>query len=731
MGKLEKLVKKLASGEWAELSFRLREELIRRGERSHHRRRDSLFDPARFAEIFSSDFVQRYSRDSELDLLAALRAKQPSDVFPGFACRKDFADYCSADEKARILKTADAIVHDKFPIFNFPVLSYGSPPQWNYDPLKKKRAPAGFYADIDFLEAVQVGDAKVTWEISRFQFVYDLGQAFILTGDSRYPRKFFDLLIDWNEKNPDHDGINYCSALEFAFRAHSLVWSLCFFRDFEGLRREDASALYRLIYVSGCFLENHPSRYFAPNTHLLGEAYGLYLIGASFPEFSQAAQWRETGRKILLEELANQFTSDGMHAELSTAYHAYSVEFILSALTLAKAKGEPFPDSSIDKFKAMIDVLEALQLPDGTWSHIGDEDGGRLYFLSRLPSHDFRPILEASRAYLNNPDQKPTFNETFWLCGKVERKPSSRTPRKSETFAASGISIIRGANSHAIMQHGPFGYLDCPHSHADHLHLDLSLNGERLLVDPGTLVYTGDPDIRNRFRGCISHNGPSAIDFEFYENIPFAWLQKPYCHLVTQVLGKNSDYIHAQYSACLNDKSEILLQRRVLRIGDRGWLVKDTVDCSRPIIGRWSLISPQRFVSGEQGLVLSTSKQHLKFHAECSVKLRTEISECEISDDYLSTYKGSRLTLLSTEPSGEIQLVWGLLAQSDRIDENCVVFAGSASSATKGYTSDCELGVLITEGSRCVAGALVNASFADLHGNDIVRYKTRAELLEL
>ena len=44
------------------------------------------------------------------------------------------------------------------------------------------------------------------------------------------------------------------------------------------------------------------------------------------------------------------------------------------------------------------------------------------------------------------------------------------------------------------------------HAHNDNLSFELALDGNSLITDPGTYVYTPSPDMRNRFRSTAMHN---------------------------------------------------------------------------------------------------------------------------------------------------------------------------------------------------------------------------------
>ena len=51
-------------------------------------------------------------------------------------------------------------------------------------------------------------------------------------------------------------------------------------------------------------------------------------------------RWRDTGRRILLEEIDRQMLADGGHAERSTHYHRYTLDFYLMALLTARRDGD-------------------------------------------------------------------------------------------------------------------------------------------------------------------------------------------------------------------------------------------------------------------------------------------------------------------------------------------------------------------------------------------------------
>ena len=751
-----KLLKKLATGQFAELGFRANEELTRRSERRHHAQSGDHFAPSNYAKLFKPEFLRENRlADGSIDFARALRNKSAKKFFAGFNSKDKFRDFVETncpDSRDSILSYAQKILAGEFPVFNHGWFNIGDPPDWNLDSIMNIRAPEQFYADIDFLNPRVSGDAKIVWEPSRLQFVYDLGQAYALTGDERYARHFFDLLNHWNRRNRDYHGINFCSALEFAFRANSVAWGAYFFKDSTSLDQQAANDIYRLLYVSGRFLADHLSRYFSPNTHLLGEAYGLYLIGLLFPEFAYSESWRATGRRILQEELRRQVRSDGLHAEVSTCYHAYSLEFLFSALKLAERNFDKFEDSEHARVESMTLALGRLQLPSGLWPHIGDDDGGRLMFLSRTAPFDYRPLLNtALAAFGQSTPNMQIWPDAFWQNGPTVDANSKevRFDNVAVGFPSSGILVARSKLLAAVFQGGPFGYRDCPHSHADHLHLDLSFNGEHLIIDPGTLCYTADIETRNLLRGSASHNGPRLIGGEFYDAAdPFAWLVKPNCRLREYYVTKYFSSFSAGYRLQLPDGTTCNFERRVLQLNDVGWMINDRVACNRPQTVGWDLITPGRLENCGAFIAVVGLKNHLRIRSHPRIAEAT-MGERLISDDYGQAYVGNCLRVLcpidqvltlthTVEAHSGIDLTpiaderYSDSGRSRKVPGGYVAFIESkAAGVSKGIDTDAHFGAIFVHDNGDVYAALCRATRLVMGNTIYFESESEVEFIEI
>ena len=88
---------------------------------------------------------------------------------------------------------------------------------------------------------------------------------------------------------------------------------------------------------------------------------------------------------------------------------------------------------------------------------------------------------------------------------------SSRFWKVSSCTDGSSARISSGARRagslYAIVHCGDTGRHGCGgHGHNDQLSFELVANGDMLVVDPGTYLYTADPAERNRFRSTAFHS---------------------------------------------------------------------------------------------------------------------------------------------------------------------------------------------------------------------------------
>jgi hypothetical protein len=496
--------------------------------------------------------------------------------------------------RERVVARAETLCRGDFDLLGYRELSFGKPPDWHLDPVSGRRAPLVHWSRLDPLDAARVGDSKVVWELNRHQWLVELGHAYRLTGDERYAKTFTRHVDHWMRENPPGLGINWASSLEVALRLIAWCWALALFRRSPTLTTELGLRMLGAIWVHARHVERHLSFYFSPNTHLTGEALGLFYAGVLFPEFRRSASWRALGERILVTESQRQVLPDGVYFEQSTYYQRYSVEIYLHFLILAGRNGLTVPRSVGDRVRRMLDFLLAVRQPDGSMPQIGDADGGWLLPLVPRAPDDPRAIFSTAAAFFSRPDLAwaagEVAPETMWLLGTSgvaafdDLSPTLPTAPASCVFPEGGYVVMRSGFDleahHLIFDVGPLG---CPvtggHGHADLLAVQCSAFGEPFLVDPGTYGYRGDAEWRNFFRSTAAHSAV-VVDGEgqAIPAGPFRWRSRPRARLRRWSTANGLLLAEGDHTAYSRLSDPVLHRRRVLFVGNRYWVVVDELE---------------------------------------------------------------------------------------------------------------------------------------------------------
>ncbi len=185
--------------------------------------------------------------------------------------------------------------------------------------------------------------------------------------------------------------------------------------------------------------------------------------GAAFFEGSEARQWRATAMHLLAQELPRQVLADGVHYELSPAYHNQVLaDLIETRAALGPASGL---DEAIDR---MMRASASLTHPDGLPAQFNDAGLTMAYPAGILGA----PAPE-------------------W---------------GAFAFPDSGYFGFRSSRLYFVCKTGRIGPDDLPaHAHADIGSFELSVAGQRMIVDQGVFEYVDGPR-RAQSRATAHHN---------------------------------------------------------------------------------------------------------------------------------------------------------------------------------------------------------------------------------
>ena len=291
---------------------------------------------------------------------------------------------------------------------------------WHFDPVHQRRMPMAFWSRVPYLDPA-CGDHKIVWELNRQQHWLGLSRALWLTGNTAYADAMAQEFSAWLAANPPLFGGNWASMLEVAFRSLSWVWGLHAMLAFGDVKADGTPWLVDMMVALDrqlTHVERNLSLYFSPNTHLTGEALALYVCGAALPELAASTRWIDAGRAVLLNEIVRQVEPDGGHAERSTHYHRYTLDFYLLALLTARRIGDTAAAECFEEaLERLAPFAQAMADGQGLLPRIGDDDAGRLWPIAGRDSADVRDSLALAAAVLGRREWAPwgVTEEVLWL----------------------------------------------------------------------------------------------------------------------------------------------------------------------------------------------------------------------------------------------------------------------------------------------------------------------------
>ena len=263
----------------------------------------------------------------------------------------------------------------------------------------------------------------------------------------------------WNPYSASHRLVNL------------LVGLHCFERS--ACARPDAAAratLLKHIGLCAAFVARNLERDLQYN-HLLKDYVALVVYSCAAGALPAAWRFLNSALPACVE---SQLLDDGGHAERSPMYHALAV---VDLMVLADA--------------GMLDQAASSRIAD---------------CLARM---------RAALGSMAHPDGDiALFNDSWLGEGPAARLLAQGDADGTQILANTGYAQLRSDADAAIFDCGACGPDDNPaHAHADFLAVELSVAGQRFLVDFGVPTYSSGP-LRDAARSAASHNGPRFAGVE-------------------------------------------------------------------------------------------------------------------------------------------------------------------------------------------------------------------------
>jgi hypothetical protein len=422
-------------------------------------------------------------------------------------------------EAERAVARAEAAAAGRLAVFGrtVDVARPGGGTDWQLDPFHGGRF-AGWAPSAEMPDALGL-DPKMAWAVGRGEQWVALAQGAVL--DARRGPDLVAALAasirDFTALNPVGRGVHWTCAMEAALRAVNLalaLWILSARRA--ALDPELALDATRLAVSSGRFVLAHLEDDTAvPNNHLAADWLGLLACAALLPEWPEASRWRALARAGMARALEEQVHPEGTSFEGSVPYHRLAIEIFALAGVLARAGRTPLGGGAARRVAGMFRAVRALLSSSGTLPQIGDNDSGRVLALRERAALDGAYLLPLGAALLSDPSLlvgpgPGDAAEVAWLLGpdalaRLARARGGPAPR-SASFPRGGFHVLRRGPIEVFVSCGANGQQGLGgHSHNDKLALEVRVRGALAVCDPGSPSYTGDPELRNAFRGTRAH----------------------------------------------------------------------------------------------------------------------------------------------------------------------------------------------------------------------------------
>ncbi len=427
-------------------------------------------------------------------------------------------------------------------------------PEWQ-PTLARRMIAAG---DFCFLNVTNPPLGRIPWSAKEFSqlWLYHLNYCdflnleLTLRKDGALLRAAMNLVMDWCQQNSTGAEIGW---EPYPLSLRIVNWLKFLIRN--ALRAEElgqGEGLARMLTslrVQVLSLENRLEKGVLAN-HLLKNIKALMFAGALL-EAPESGRWWTKGEKLLKREVAEQILSDGGHFERSLMYHAQVLEDLLDLETLASVSARPFDWASqvSARVAPMADFLRRILHPDGEI-----------------------PLLNDSAFGIARPTA-----ELLSLAGASARNPSEGVAGLS-VLAETGYAVIHepSSKSKLIFDCGPLGPDYQPgHGHCDVLSYELSLHGQRLVVDTGVSTYERGPE-RHYERSTAAHN-TLRIDGEEQAEVwaSFRVGRRPRVGRIEGGEVQGLRFVRGEHFGY--QQRGVIHSRAIIRVPDNSWVVVDSL----------------------------------------------------------------------------------------------------------------------------------------------------------
>lgn len=338
------------------------------------------------------------------------------------------------------------------------------------------------------------GDPEWTFVLNRMDYCIDLLVYAIKTKDQKYAQKSKQLIFNWIECNCKNHYYDSIRTLDTAIRI--TVWNECvlLLKQENLLTEKEYSIIKESISWQVEYIHKNTENFQQFSNWGMMQAIGLLNAQLHCVDENQ-----KNNEIFFKQHLDVQFFEDGMHHEQSSVY---IIEVVLRMLQMRNRKYKT------DKYYQVLSdaaiAIIALTNVNNKSIAVGDGDEIDTIGILQMIAYETKDTCLALKLR-----KYQLREEAYWHYGDKIINLFNGTSESADTiegefsFPYSGFEIIKKEKVYLSFQNGTIGGT---HGHFDNLHVNYSVNNQKILNDCGRYTYLPSDGLRVKLKSPTSHN---------------------------------------------------------------------------------------------------------------------------------------------------------------------------------------------------------------------------------
>lgn len=363
------------------------------------------------------------------------------------------------------------------------------------------------------------GDPEWLYVLNRQEYLQDLLYSYLKTQKTIYLKKIKFFILEWiyNNEKEERSDFNKWRTIDTGIRLLNWTKPLSLLIKEKILSNEDIFKIRKSVKRQSNYLyQYYIEKYDLSNWGVLITT-GILTFDAEHPNIikKEITDWALSKFEL---ELKLQIDNMGMHWEQSPLYFIEVLRNSLCVIASEKSNNKYVSANILSVLKRMLVFSYYLVKPDGKIVQQGDTDS--------IPIDD---LIASAKLLLYGITSKEDYYDFLLMSlankAKIKTEDLKLTEKDSFDDYSSGNFYYKnvGQKSYWHVYNGDIG---SGHGHASFGHIDLFLNNENILIDPGRYTYVNSYN-RRYLKSGFSHN-VVLID-KFFPIIPLdSWSYKKF-----------------------------------------------------------------------------------------------------------------------------------------------------------------------------------------------------------